>query len=99
MKNNAIVGKPNRETFTAEINSYISQTRNYKYYFEDPNNRKWFKEQYDVEVLKPHRYLVVGRRSDFSSDIWKEIIVDYNDIEIITYDDLVDGVTAQFYTV
>jgi len=99
IKNNAIVGKPNRETFASEINSYISQTRNYKYYFEDPNNRKWFKEQYNFDVVKPRRFLVVCRRADFSSDNWKEIISDYNDIEIITYDDLVDGVTAQFYTV
>lgn len=98
IKNSIVVGKANRETFSSQISCYISQTRNYKYYFEDPNNRKWFKEQYSIDVLKPRRFLVVGRRSDYSPDTWKEMIADYIDIEIITYDDLVDGVTAQFYT-
>ncbi len=44
-KEKTIVGKENRETFTAILNSYISQTRNYRTYFEDPNNRKWFEKK------------------------------------------------------
>jgi len=97
LKGNAIVGRSNRETFSAEINSYISQTRVYKTYFEDPANRHWFKSNYGFEVLYPKRILVIGRRWDFSTKEWKEIINDYRDVEILTYDDLIDGVTAQFY--
>ena len=91
------MGKSNRETFSAEINAYISQTRVYREYFEDPNNRKWVKEKYNLNVRYPKRYLVVGRRFDFSNEVWKEIIDDYKDVEIITFDDLVDGVVSQFY--
>lgn len=97
IKGKSVVGKENRETFSAEINSYISQTRTYRNYFEDPNNREWFSAIYGYKVLRPKRYLIIGRRWQFSSDEWKEIISDYHDIEIITYDDLVDGVVAQFY--
>ncbi|CAH2213883.1 Shedu anti-phage system protein SduA domain-containing protein [Tepidibacter aestuarii] len=97
LKSKSIVGKHNREVFSAELQSYIGQTRKYKTYFEDPNNRKWFEEKYGFKVLKPKRILVVGRRWNFSDDVWKEIQADYSDFEIITYDDLVDGVTAQFY--
>lgn len=97
LKSSTQTGKENRETFSAEINSYISQTRNYKTYFDDPNNRNWFEEKYDFKVFHPKRYLVMGRRWDFKSDDWKEIISDYKDIEILTYDDLIDGVVAQFY--
>lgn len=97
LKSNSIVGKTNRETFSAEINSYISQTRVYKEYFEDPNNRNWVLDQYQINARYPKRILVVGRRWDFSSEVWKEIIDDYRDIEIITFDDLVDGVVSQFY--
>jgi hypothetical protein len=97
LKGNSIVGRSNRETFSAEINSYISQTRKYSTYFDDPNNRTWFAEKYNIKVYKPKRYLIVGRRSDFDNNDWQEIIADYKDIEIYTYDDLLDGVVVQFY--
>lgn len=97
LKSKAVVGKSNRETFSAEINAYISQTRVYKEYFEDPNNVKWVQEKHNIKVRYPKRFLVVGRRWDFSSDEWKKIIDDYKDIEILTFDDLTDGVVSQFY--
>lgn len=94
---NTVVGSSNRETFGAWLNSYISQTRVYSSYFDDPNNRKWFEEKYGFKVHKPRRYLVVGRRHDFDSDVWREIMSDYKDLEILTFDDLIDGVVVQFY--
>ena len=97
IKNNSIVGKINRETFSAEIQSYISQTRVYQAYFDDPNNRRWVEEKYGFKVHKPKRFLVVGRRFDFSSDEWQEIKSDYNNLEILTYDDLIDGVIAPLF--
>ncbi|MBX3050613.1 MAG: DUF4263 domain-containing protein [Caldilineaceae bacterium] len=94
---NFIVGSRNREAFSAWLNSYIAQTRVYSTYFDDPNNRKWFEEKYGFKVHRPRRWLVVGRRRDFDSDIWREIISDYRDLEIMTFDDLIDGVVVQFY--
>lgn len=92
-----VVGRDNREQFNSTINSYIAQTRVYKMYFQDPNNRKWFENKYHFKVFNPKRYLVVGRRNDFESEIWMEIKSEYPDLEIITYDDLVDTVVTQFY--
>ncbi|MDO2434837.1 DUF4263 domain-containing protein [Aeromonas veronii] len=92
-----VVGSENRETFSAWLNSYISQTRVYVTFFDDPNNRRWFEENYGFKVHKPKRYLVVGRRHDFKVDVWREIQADFRDLEIITFDDLIDGVKAQFY--
>ena len=97
VKGKTVVGRSNREQFSAEINSYIAQTRTYSYYFDDPNNRRWFEQEYGFKVYKPKRYLVVGRRNDFECDEWVEIKYDYKDVEIITYDDLVDTVVSQFY--
>lgn len=94
---NTVVGSSNRETFGAWLNSYIYQTRVYSSYFDDPNNRKWFEEEYGFKVHRPRRYLVVGRRHDFDSDVWREIMSDYKDLEILTFDDLIDGVVVQFY--
>lgn len=92
-----VVGRRNREAFSAWLHSYIAQTRVYANYFDDPNNRKWVEQRYGFKVYKPKRKLVVGRRRDFSSDIWQEVLSDFRDIEILTFDDLVDGVVAQFY--
>lgn len=92
-----VVGSKNRETFSSWLNSYISQTRVYATYFDDPNNRRWFESKFGFKVHKPRRWLVVGRRSDFDSDVWREIMSDHRDLEIITFDDLIDGVVVQFY--
>lgn len=97
LKNKSTVGGSNRETFSAEINKYISQTRVYDEYFEDPNNRKWFKETHGFEVRHPKRILIMGRRWDFSTTDWKKIENDYKNIQIMSYDELIDGVMAQFY--
>lgn len=95
--NNAVVGRVNREDFCSKLSSYVAQTRVYATYFDDPNNRKWVKEKYGLDVYKPRRILVVGRRSDFPLDEWREIVADHRDLEIMTFDDLIDGVVAQFY--
>jgi hypothetical protein len=92
-----IVGRENRESVSSQINTYVSQTRTYRNYFEDPNNRKWFESKHDYKIYRPRRYLVIGRRWQFDSDTWRQIVSDYNDLEIVTYDDLVDGVVAQLY--
>jgi hypothetical protein len=97
IKNSTITGIENREAFSAEINSYIAQTRVYSEYFDDPANRQYVKEKYGINVLKPKRILVVGRRYDFNSDDWKIIQNDFSAVEIWTYDDLVATVSAHLY--
>lgn len=97
IKGKTIVGSENRERFNAQIQSYIAQTRSYANYFDDPNNRKWFEENYGFKVYRPKRYLVIGRRSEFDIDIWYDIKSEYSNLEIVNYDDLVDTVISQLY--
>lgn len=92
-----IVGTGNRETFSAAINSYVAQTRVYREYFDDPNNRAYVKAKYGFEVYKPKRHLIIGRRWHFNSNAWRAIAADFSDLTIHTYDDLIDGVVMQFY--
>ena len=92
-----VVGQNNRETFSATINSYISQTRVYREYFDDPRNRQWVKDTYGFDVYRPRRYLLIGRRWDFKTEEWRKIAADFQNLTILTYDDLVDGVVSQFY--
>jgi len=98
IKRDIIVGRDNRESFSAEINSYISQTRVYKEYFEDSQNKKYVENKHGIKVLYPKRWLVIGRRWMFSSDDWKKIEHDYEDFAIRTYDDIVDGIRSQLYS-
>lgn len=97
LKGDAVVGITNRERLSAELATYIAQTRVYSEYFEDPNNRTWVESRYDVKVYQPRRILVVGRRWDFGSDEWRAVATENPNLEIMTYDDLVDGVVMQFY--
>ncbi|WP_374302171.1 Shedu anti-phage system protein SduA domain-containing protein [Ferrovibrio sp.] len=97
LKNSVIVGRENREAFSAELASCVAQTRVYRQYFDDSSNRRWFEEKYGFKVYKPKRIIVIGRRFDFTADEWRGIVDDYHDVQIVTYDDLVDGVTAQLY--
>jgi hypothetical protein len=91
-------GTENRETFRAELNSYISQTRVYEEYFEDPRNRRYVEATHAIKVRYPKRYLVLGRRWLFSNEDWKLVQNDYRNLTIVTYDDLVDGVRSQLYS-
>jgi hypothetical protein len=93
----AVVGSENRETFSAAINSYVSQTRVYREYFDDPKNRAYIKDKLGFDVYKPMRHLIIGRRWNFSNTEWRAIAADFNDLAIHTYDDLIDGVVMQFY--
>jgi hypothetical protein len=97
LKRAAVVGTNNRETFSSIINSYISQTRVYREYFDDPNNRAHIKATYGFDVYKPRRHLVIGRRWDLNNEEWRAIAADYQDLTIHTFDDLIDGVVMQFY--
>jgi hypothetical protein len=92
-----INGKANREKFSAEVNSYIAQTRVYENYFDDSQNRQWFKNKYGFEVYKPKRILVLGRDFQFDRSLLREIENDYKNIKLMTYDELVDTVKCQFY--
>ena len=97
IETNTIVGSANREMFSSAISSYIAQTRVYRDYFDDPRNREYVKITHGIDVYKPRRHLVVGRRWNFSNDEWRSIAADYPDLTIHTYDDLIDGVVMQFY--
>lgn len=98
LKGRAVVGRVNRETFSAEIQSYIAQTSVYEEYFEDPSNRKYVKEKHGIDVRYPNRILVLGRRWMFDVYEWKRIQHQYRNITIRTYDDLVDGILSQLYS-
>jgi hypothetical protein len=97
LKGSAVVGKMNREAFSAEVASYVAQTHFYKEYFDDSANRSHVKQGHGIEVYHPKRTLVMGRRWQFENKVWRSVASAYPDLTILTYDDLLDSVTAQLY--
>ncbi|PJN52608.1 hypothetical protein PAEAM_45050 [Paenibacillus sp. GM1FR] len=95
---NSIVGRKNRETFSAEIHSYVSQTRDYAYYFEDPKNREFAEAKHGIKVYYPKRILVMGRRWMLDTPEWKRLEHDYKNIMIKTYDEVIDLVLSHLYS-
>ena len=93
-----VTGPINRETFSAKLTAYVSQTRVYEEYFEDPRNREHAETKWGIKVRYPKRYLVVGRRWMFPTEDWRKIQNDFRNLTVVTYDDLVDGVRSQLYS-
>jgi hypothetical protein len=92
-----VVGTANRERFSAEVNSYIAQTRVYKEYFNEKANRDYVVQQHGIKVYAPKRILVLGRRWEFEGDVWQAVASEHPDLTLLTYDDLMDSVSAQLY--
>lgn len=97
LKGESIVGTINRERFSAEVASYISQTLNYKEYFQESANRQHVLASYGINVEYPKRVLVMGRRWEFENRVWRSVASEYPDLTILTYDDLLDSVSAVLY--
>jgi hypothetical protein len=97
LKGASIVGSENRESLSAEIHSYIAQTRTYKEYFEESANREFVERSYGIKVKYPKRFVVMGRRWEVASNVWRNVLADFPDLTILTYDDLIDSVVALLY--
>lgn len=97
LKRAGIVGSENRESLSAEIHSYIAQTRTYKEYFQESANREFVEQKYGIKVKYPKRFIVMGRRWEVSSNVWRNVLADFPDLTILTYDDLIDSVVALLY--
>ncbi len=97
LKGASVVGNVNRETLSAEIHSYIAQTRTYKEYFQESAHRLLVQRKYGIKVQSPKRVVVMGRRWQFTSAVWRSVLSEFPDLTVLTYDDLVDSVAALLY--
>lgn len=99
VKSSTIRGKNNRKRFSADLNEYIAQLREYRNYFDDPNNREYTEITKGIKVKKPRKYLIIGQRTDFEDSDWIDIQDDYKDLHLVTYTDLIETVTSAVYLI
>lgn len=84
-----IVGKDNRKRFSSSIAEAAAQLRTYRDYFDDRRRREAVKRRYGITAYRPRLAVIVGRTVDMNAVLYKQIQADLQNIEVITYDDLI----------
>lgn len=84
-----IVGKDDRKRFSSAIAEAAAQLRTYHDYFDDKGRREAVKERYGITAYKPRLAVIVGRAAEVDSVLYRQIQGDLQNIEVITYDDLI----------
>lgn len=92
-----IVGKPNQRRFSAWFSAYLGQAEAYMEHFKDARHRDDAKARHDIVVEFPSVTIVIGRRHDINNFEMRSLLSRRNRINVISYDELIDGVVAQLY--
>lgn len=82
--------KKNRPRFSSAVIEACAQIREYASYFDDVNKRKYINSVYGLTLYKPQMMVVIGRRSNLDPLTTKRIAADLPNVEVITYDDILD---------
>ncbi|MGA4620025.1 Shedu anti-phage system protein SduA domain-containing protein [Citrobacter meridianamericanus] len=97
LKKPIVVGNKNRRKFSSFFSTYLAQAKAYVRYFSNVNNRDSVYKLHGLQVENPKVTIVVGRRCDINTAEIREMMSEHADINLISYDDLVDAVVAQLY--
>jgi hypothetical protein len=86
-----VTRKPNRVRFSSCISEARSQLLEYKDWFEDRYNRAKLKGRVGMEIYRPRMGVIIGSNQDFRSVVERQKLADrFPDIEVVTYDDIVE---------
>jgi cold shock CspA family protein len=82
--------KKNRARFAAAVHEAAAQLRVYSRFFDEERNRKRFQSKYPrLKAYRPRMFVIIGRRSDTSSTIQRDIQRELPDLNLRTYDEVV----------
>ncbi|PVZ59278.1 hypothetical protein C9422_10060 [Pseudomonas sp. B1(2018)] len=87
-KQNVTKGGRKRRRFIDYVEEGVAQLANYREYFTYPENAKFAREKYQIEVNAPNLVLVVGNWDNSDSDEVFQACRRYPDVKIIDYDTL-----------
>ena len=87
---NLIVGKKDRLHFSAAVHNAIAQVREYRDYFEVPQNRQKVLGKYGLTAYRPTAAIIIGRDPENVSEEKLKQISEANPsyLKILTYDQL-----------
>lgn len=94
---NIIKDLKRRNTFYADMNSNISQVRDYSEYFDDKANRDKIHELHGMDIHKrPKSVLIAGRDQGLDKvELHKLSQRNGGDVSILTYDDILQGLSIE----
>jgi mannose/fructose/N-acetylgalactosamine-specific phosphotransferase system component IIB len=94
-KTELFVLKKNRARFSSAVHEACAQLREYRDYFENEMNRSSVKEKFGLEAFRPQMIVVIGRRGKVSPIEFSKISSGLPDIQLKTYDDLLQKMHAK----
>jgi hypothetical protein len=79
-----------RIRFASAIEDARAQLLEYQDWFEDKDNRAKLIEGLGIEIYRPRLGVIIGTNQDFRSVVERQKVVSrYPDIDVVTYDDIV----------
>lgn len=84
------VTKPRRARFSAAVVEACAQLRKYRDYFEEKQNREYFKNKYRLLAFRPRMFVIIGRRGRVDPIELRRIEGDLPAYQIRTYDDILE---------
>ena len=86
----------NRDRFASAVCEARAQLLRYRDWFRERANRHRLVPKIGMEVYEPELIVVIGRSSDFEGPLDRQrLTADYPDIEIATYDDILQYAKAR----
>jgi CspA family cold shock protein len=83
--------KKNRLRYSAAVFEACAQLRTYAEFFDNPQNRARVRERHGLDAFRPHLFLLLGRRGQFSPIDRRRADPDIGDrVTLKTYDDILD---------
>lgn len=84
----------NRVRFRDAVMEGVAQLREYRDWFESPQNRSDFRERYGLDAYRPKAAIVIGRRTSYYDEVERIRLESGLPewVELRTYDDVLAGV-------
>lgn len=92
------VGEATRWRPSFKIDTALAQIDEYQEWCDQEVNRRWLESTRGIKILKPHTYLVIGHRDDFSAEDRQKLRGRRN-ATILTYDEFIEMARMQLYRV
>lgn len=84
--------------FVSAVNDAIAQAKNYKRILSQDSVKRSF-EQKGIEYYEPTINLVIGKKPQIPTNQWRRLLSQENELEIITYDMLLEKAKLRLGTV
>lgn len=96
IKSTPLVGGENRKHPSYEIDKAIAQAEEYEAYMQQEVNRDWVQKTFEIKVLHPMKYIIIGHSNEFSAEERRKLRKT-RDTVFFTYDEFIEMARYQIY--